>query len=117
MAVHDCGRMPLYHFDLYRLDDAAQLDDVGIYDVLDADGACLVEWGEAYVGELGDERLDVSLERQEAPGTVGEPPRLVSATAHGQRAERLLASWDEAVRDLLAPSASSATPRTQTPER
>lgn len=100
MCVHDGGRIPLYHFDLYRLDDPAQLDDVGIYDVLDDDGACLVEWGEAYVEQLGEERLDVTLLRDEAAPRgegAGEPPRLVRAIAHGTRAQELLGQWDEEV--------------------
>lgn len=108
MAVHDRGRIPLYHFDLYRLTDVSELDDVGIYDVLDDDGACLVEWGEAYADELGDDRLDVTLTREElAAGDAnatgdeaapsGEPARLVRAVAHGERAERLLSAWDERV--------------------
>lgn len=73
MAVHDEGRIPLYHFDLYRLEDAGQLEDVGIYDVLDGEGACLVEWGEAYAEELGDERLDVRITRAGADACVGGP--------------------------------------------
>ena len=109
MAVHDEGRIPLYHFDLYRLEGSDQLDDVGIYDVLDADGACLVEWGEAYVDELGDERLDVTITR-EAPmaGNPGgdaafaEPARVVRATPHGKRAATLLSAWDDDVQRLLA---------------
>lgn len=100
MAVHDEGRIPLYHFDLYRLTSAEELDDVGIYDVLDDDGACLVEWGEAYLEQLGEERLDVTLLRDEAAPRgegAGEPPRLVRAIAHGTRAQELLGQWDEEV--------------------
>ena len=34
MAVHDQGRIPLFHFDLYRLEHAYELEDTGIFDVL-----------------------------------------------------------------------------------
>lgn len=101
MAVHDGGRIPLYHFDLYRLDDASQLDDVGFYDALEGDGACLVEWGERYAGEIGDERLDLAFTREDAPGETGEPARLVRARALGARASELLAAFDEQVVRLL----------------
>ncbi|HEV7127666.1 MAG TPA: tRNA (adenosine(37)-N6)-threonylcarbamoyltransferase complex ATPase subunit type 1 TsaE [Ktedonobacterales bacterium] len=40
------GRIPLYHFDLYRLEHAAQVADLGIEEYLDGDGVCVVEWAE-----------------------------------------------------------------------
>ncbi len=46
MAVHDGGRSPLFHFDLYRLEHAFELEDTGIFDVLGYEGACLLEWGD-----------------------------------------------------------------------
>lgn len=97
MSVHDQGRVPLYHFDLYRLDDADQLGDAGVYDALDSDGACLVEWGERFSEELGEERLDLELRRDQPPADGGEPARLVRATAHGPRARDLLAQLDRAL--------------------
>lgn len=98
MCVHDAGRIPLYHFDLYRLDDPAQLDDVGIFDLLEADGACLIEWGDLFADELGEDRLDVALRRDEVAGDPGcEPPRLLELAAHGARAQELASAFDEAV--------------------
>ena len=40
------GRLPLYHFDLYRLDGPGEVDDLGVDDYLDAGGVCVVEWAE-----------------------------------------------------------------------
>ncbi|MEE0226045.1 tRNA (adenosine(37)-N6)-threonylcarbamoyltransferase complex ATPase subunit type 1 TsaE, partial [Senegalimassilia anaerobia] len=40
------GRIPLYHFDLYRLDEQDELEDTGYYDTVDADGVSFIEWGE-----------------------------------------------------------------------
>jgi len=98
MCVHDAGRIPLYHFDLYRLDDPSQLGDVGLFDVLEADGACLIEWGDLFADELGEDRLDGALRRDEAAGDPGcEPPRLLELAAHGARAQELAAAFDEAV--------------------
>ena len=42
-AVHEGGRIPLYHFDLYRLHDSEELGDAGVWDVLGGDGACVLE--------------------------------------------------------------------------
>lgn len=85
--VYEGAEMPLYHFDLYRLDDAAQLDDTGIFDVLGADGPCVIEWGEQFAQELGDERLDVFLTRLDDEAAPGEePPRMIRLVPHGSRA-------------------------------
>ena len=63
MAVHDGGRIPLFHFDLYRLEHAYELEDTGIFDVLGYEGACLLEWGEQFQDELCDEYLSVVISR------------------------------------------------------
>ena len=90
--VYEGGRLPLYHFDLYRLDDPDQLEDIGLYDVLGADGVCVIEWGEQFVDEIGDERLDVYVTRLETQAVAGEePPREVRLVAHDARGEQILA--------------------------
>jgi tRNA threonylcarbamoyladenosine biosynthesis protein TsaE len=84
--------MPLYHFDLYRLDDPDQLEDIGFYDALEGDGPCVIEWGEQFSDEIGSERLDVYLTRLDDQAGVGEEPsREVHLVAHGARAEELVA--------------------------
>ena len=40
------GRLPLYHFDLYRLENARQMEDTGCDDFFYGQGCCLVEWPE-----------------------------------------------------------------------
>ena len=40
------GRIPLYHIDLYRLDDLSQVEDLGIVEYFDKDGVCIIEWAE-----------------------------------------------------------------------
>ena len=91
--VYEGSEMPLYHFDLYRLDDADQLEDTGIFDVLGADGVCAVEWGEQFSEELGDARVDVFVTRLDGRAEPGEePPREVRLVAHDARGEALLAT-------------------------
>ena len=90
--VYEGGRMPLYHFDLYRLDGADELEDTGLFDALDGDGACVIEWGEQFADEIGDERLDVFLTRLDDEAEVGqEPPREIALVAHGSRAQEICA--------------------------
>ena len=93
MAVHDGGRIPLFHFDLYRLEHAYELEDTGIYDVLGYEGACLLEWGEQFQDELTDEYLSVVLAR------TGEQSRSIALEPHGERARALADEIDKAVKD------------------
>ena len=54
------GRLPLFHFDLYRLDSAEELFDIGWEDYLDRGGVCAVEWSENGEGVLEDPiRVDI----------------------------------------------------------
>lgn len=95
LMVYDGADMPLYHFDLYRLDDPDQLEDIGLYEMLDGDGACVIEWGEQFSDEIGPERLDVYLTRLDEQAAVGEePPREVRLVAHGERAEEIAAALE-----------------------
>lgn len=93
LMVYEGAEMPLYHFDLYRLDDPDQLEDIGLYEMLDGDGACVIEWGEQFSDEIGPERLDVYLTRLGSQAAVGEePPREVRFVAHSERAEEIAAA-------------------------
>ena len=66
--VYEGGAMPLYHFDLYRLNDSSQLDDIGLFDAMESDGPTVIEWGEQFADDIGDERVDVFISRLEGDG-------------------------------------------------
>lgn len=51
------GRLPLYHFDLYRLGDADELFELGLNDYLGGPGVLLIEWPEKAVGLLPPENI------------------------------------------------------------
>jgi tRNA threonylcarbamoyladenosine biosynthesis protein TsaE len=56
--VHELpGRAPLLHVDLYRLDDGAEIDELGLGDRIGADAVVLCEWGERFARALGGEGL------------------------------------------------------------
>ena len=46
MNIHEGNKLPLYHFDMYRLEDDADLESIGHEDYFYASGVCLVEWPE-----------------------------------------------------------------------
>lgn len=91
-AVHGGGRMPLYHFDLYRLHDADELGDAGVWDVLGTDGVCVFEWGEQFADELGDERVDVLITREEGAASEAEPVRRIELVSHEARGDAFVAA-------------------------
>lgn len=43
---HTEGRLPLYHFDVYRIGDVSEMDEIGYEDCFFGDGICLIEWAE-----------------------------------------------------------------------
>ena len=63
--VHEffSGRLPLFHFDFYRIDAAAELEDLGWDDYLDEGGVVIVEWAEKFPELLPPEarRLDLTV--------------------------------------------------------
>ena len=44
LQVYDEGRMPLYHFDVYRIGDPEEMEEIGYEDCFFGDGVSLVEW-------------------------------------------------------------------------
>ena len=69
------GRVPLFHFDMYRLADADALFDIGWEDYLDRGGVCAVEWSERVSDAMPADTLWVDIAR----GT-GESDRIITIT-------------------------------------
>lgn len=55
------GKLPIYHFDLYRLKNSDELFTIGYEEYFYGDGICLVEWAEKAGNFLPDERIEVYL--------------------------------------------------------
>ena len=68
------GRMPLFHFDMYRLGSSEELFDIGWEDYLERGGVCAVEWSENVWGAMEDaivvtiSRLDEDTRKIEIEG-------------------------------------------------
>lgn len=82
------GRLPLYHFDLYRLESADELDDIDYYGITEGDGVSLVEWGDKFDEAAPDDHvlLDFAVRPD---GT-----RAIGVTATGPRAQALVAALE-----------------------
>ena len=46
VQVYEEGRLPFYHFDVYRIGDIEEMDEIGYEDYFFGDGVCLIEWAE-----------------------------------------------------------------------
>lgn len=55
------GRMPVYHFDAYRLEDAQDMLDIGSDEMISGDGVAIVEWADKVSGCLPKEYLQITL--------------------------------------------------------
>ena len=56
------GGRPIFHFDFYRIEQAAEALDIGLYDYLDSGELCLMEWPENVEALLPEETLQVHIE-------------------------------------------------------
>lgn len=62
LKVYTSGKLPLYHFDVYRISDVSELADLEYYDLAFGDGVCITEWADLIESELPPDRLDVYIE-------------------------------------------------------
>src|SRR5207249_9263871 len=72
------GRLPVYHFDAYRLRGEGEFFDLGAHEYFDGGGVCLVEWADRVRGCLPPEHLRVELT------VTGETSRRATVTATGE---------------------------------
>jgi len=78
------ARLPIYHFDAYRLRSDAEFFELGVQEYFEGEGVCLVEWADKVGSQLPRERLSISLE------VVGETRRQATMSASGERYEQLV---------------------------
>lgn len=78
------GRIPLYHFDFYRLEDMNDIYDLGVDDYIFGKGLCVIEWAERGMELMPDERLLVKMEY------LAENERKLTFSASGPRYIRML---------------------------
>lgn len=57
------GRLPLYHFDVYRLGSCEEMDEIGYEEYFYSDGVCLVEWGNLFPELFPDNTTYVRIEK------------------------------------------------------
>jgi len=63
IQVYDEGRVPFYHFDVYRIGDIEEMDEIGCEDYFYGDGVCLIEWAELIAELLPGTRTELVIEK------------------------------------------------------
>lgn len=65
---YNSGRLPLYHFDVYRIGDPEELFNIGADEYFDGDGVCVVEWADLVSEELPENSKYIFIEYGEKEG-------------------------------------------------
>lgn len=68
LQIYESGRIPLYHFDVYRIEEPEEMEEVGIDDYLYGQGICLIEWAEQIRDILPPECRTIRIEKDLTKG-------------------------------------------------
>ena len=68
VQVYEEGRLPFYHFDVYRIGDIEEMEEIGYDDYFFGKGICLIEWAELIEEILPDDRISITIEKDLAQG-------------------------------------------------
>ena len=80
------ARLPIYHFDAYRLKNEAEFADLGVHEYFQGNGVCLVEWADKVPGCLPEELLTIKI------SVTGLESRRLELEARGDKYKILLAN-------------------------
>lgn len=61
LQVYEEGRIPLYHFDVYRISDLEEMEEIGYEDYFYGGGVCLIEWAEQIREILPDRTVEITI--------------------------------------------------------
>ena len=63
VQVYEDGRIPFYHFDVYRIGDVEEMDEIGYEDYFYGDGICFIEWANLIEEILPDKYVQITIEK------------------------------------------------------
>ncbi len=63
VQVYEEGRLPFYHFDVYRIGDAEEMEEIGYQDYFYGNGVCLIEWADLIREILPEKAIPVLIEK------------------------------------------------------
>ena len=68
VQVYEEGRLPFYHFDVYRISDIEEMEEIGYDDYFFGEGICLIEWAELIEEILPENRISITIEKDLSRG-------------------------------------------------
>ena len=63
VQVYEEGRMPFYHFDVYRIGHIEEMEEIGYEDYFYGEGVCMIEWANLIEEILPQKRWDITIEK------------------------------------------------------
>lgn len=63
VQVYEEGRIPFYHFDVYRIGDIEEMDEIGYEDYFYGEGLCMIEWANLISEILPPKRKEITIEK------------------------------------------------------
>ncbi len=64
VQVYDDGNLPFYHFDVYRIGDISEMDEIGFEDYVYGEGVSLIEWANLIEEILPQDRVQITIEKE-----------------------------------------------------
>ena len=68
LQIYESGSLPFYHFDVYRIGDVEEMEEIGWEDYIYGQGVCMVEWAELVEEILPKHRVHILIEKDLAQG-------------------------------------------------
>lgn len=63
VQIYEEGRLPLYHFDVYRIEDIEEMEEIGYEDCFYGEGVCLIEWADLIKEILPENRKKITIKK------------------------------------------------------
>ncbi len=77
VQTYETGRLPLYHFDVYRIEEPEEMYECGMDEYLFSDGVCIIEWAKNIAPVLPNDVLGIEIKRDEK---TGDESRIIEIT-------------------------------------
>lgn len=68
LQIYEEGRIPFYHFDVYRIEEIEEMEEIGYEEYFDGAGVCLIEWANLIEEILPEEHIRIVIEKDLASG-------------------------------------------------